>query len=113
MHGIDEPKKGRENNGLYQRLIAPNNPTSPHGWAVDRWYRCRMGEHQTTVVGSRRITFVEALGKGGFGAVYLADIQGRGNFAQRLAVKVLNEELSHDADVVGRQRDEARLLAQL
>ncbi|MEC9389729.1 MAG: serine/threonine-protein kinase [Myxococcota bacterium] len=72
-----------------------------------------MGEHQTTVVGSRRITFVEALGKGGFGAVYLADIQGRGNFAQRLAVKVLNEELSQDADVVGRQRDEARLLAQL
>ena len=72
-----------------------------------------MGVHQTTAVGTRRITFVEALGKGGFGAVYLADVQSKDNFAQRLAVKVLNEEMSHNADVVGRQRDEARLLAQL
>jgi len=61
----------------------------------------------------RRITFVEALGKGGFGAVYLADIRSRDNFAQRLAVKVLNEELGDNMEVVGRQRDEARLLAQL
>ena len=72
-----------------------------------------MGVHQTTAVGTRRITFVEALGKGGFGAVYLADVQSNDNFAQRLAVKVLNEEMSDNADVVGRQRDEARLLAQL
>jgi serine/threonine protein kinase len=61
----------------------------------------------------RRITFVEALGKGGFGAVYLADIRSRNNFSQRLAVKVLNEELGDNLEVVGRQRDEARLLAQL
>jgi serine/threonine protein kinase len=61
----------------------------------------------------RRITFVEALGKGGFGAVYLADIRSRDNFAQRLAVKVLNEELGDNLELVGRQRDEARLLAQL
>ena len=56
---------------------------------------------------------MEALGKGGFGAVYLADIRSRDNFAQRLAVKVLNEELGNNLEVVGRQRDEARLLAQL
>jgi serine/threonine protein kinase len=56
---------------------------------------------------------VEALGKGGFGAVYLADIRSRNNFSQRLAVKVLNEELGDNLEVVGRQRDEARLLAQL
>ena len=62
---------------------------------------------------NRRITFVEALGKGGFGAVYLADVHSRDNFAQRVAIKVLNEELENNHDVVGRQRDEARLLAQL
>jgi serine/threonine protein kinase len=61
----------------------------------------------------RRITFVEALGKGGFGAVYLADVRTRDNFAQRLAVKVLNENLGDNEEVVKRQRDEARLLAQL
>ena len=61
----------------------------------------------------RRISFVEALGKGGFGAVYLADIRSRSNFEQRLAVKVLNEELGNNEEVVRRQRDEARLLAQL
>ena len=62
---------------------------------------------------NRRITFVEALGKGGFGAVYLADVHSRDNFAQRVAIKVLNEDLENNHDVVGRQRDEARLLAQL
>ena len=48
----------------------------------------------------------------GFGAVYLADIRSRSNFEQRLAVKVLNEELGNNEEVVRRQRDEARLLAQ-
>ena len=38
----------------------------------------------------RRIEFVETLGRGGFGAVYLADVHGRDNFVQRLAVKVLS-----------------------
>jgi serine/threonine protein kinase len=61
----------------------------------------------------RRISFVEALGKGGFGSVYLADVQSRKNFVQRIAIKILNEELRGNEDVVGRQRDEARLLAQL
>ncbi|MAY81506.1 MAG: hypothetical protein CL930_12065 [Deltaproteobacteria bacterium] len=61
----------------------------------------------------RRISFVEALGKGGFGSVYLADVRSRQNFVQRIAIKILNEELTGNEDVVGRQRDEARLLAQL
>lgn len=67
----------------------------------------------STELERRRITFVEALGKGGFGAVFLADIRSRSNFAQRLAIKVLNEELGENEEVVRRQRDEARLLAQL
>jgi serine/threonine protein kinase len=61
----------------------------------------------------RRITFVEALGKGGFGSVFLADIRSQSNFEQRLAVKVLNEEMRDNEEVMCRQRDEARLLAQL
>jgi serine/threonine-protein kinase len=61
----------------------------------------------------RRISFIEALGKGGFGSVYLADVRSRNNFVQRIAIKILNEELTENEDVVGRQRDEARLLAQL
>ena len=61
----------------------------------------------------REVTFVEPLGKGGFGSVYLADVRGKDNFVQRIAVKVLNEELGDEADLVARQRDEARILAQL
>ncbi len=61
----------------------------------------------------RRIKFVEALGKGGFGSVYLADVRSRDNFAQRLAIKVLNEDLDGNVEIAGRQRDEARLLGQL
>ena len=61
----------------------------------------------------RSIRFIETIGKGGFGAVYLAEVQGRGGFTQRLAVKVLSEELSGSADVAARHRDEARLLGLL
>lgn len=61
----------------------------------------------------RNIRFIETIGKGGFGAVYLAEVQGRGGFTQRLAVKVLSEELSNSADVAARHRDEARLLGLL
>ncbi len=64
-------------------------------------------------MGNRRVTFVEALGRGGFGAVYLVDIEGRDSFVQRVAVKLLNDDLKNEADIVARQRDEARLLAQL
>ncbi len=63
--------------------------------------------------GPREVTFVEPLGKGGFGAVYLANVRGQDNFVQRIAVKVLNEDLGENEDLVARQRDEARILAQL
>jgi serine/threonine protein kinase len=61
----------------------------------------------------RRIRFVEILGQGGFGAVYLADVEGRSGFRQRLAVKILSADLSQRDDIAARQRDEARLLASL
>ena len=72
-----------------------------------------MSSSDDGAVGHRRIEFVEALGRGGFGAVFLADVRSRNNFEQRLAIKVLNKELGENQEVVGRQRDEARLLAQL
>ena len=45
--------------------------------------------------------------------MYLADVYGENDFVQRLAVKLLSEEVSEYPDLVARQRDEARLLAQL
>jgi hypothetical protein len=45
--------------------------------------------------------------------VYLADVYGENDFVQRLAVKLLSDEVSEYPDLVARQRDEARLLAQL
>jgi len=65
------------------------------------------------MVAFRQIQFVETLGRGGFGAVYLADVQQRPGFIQRLAIKILSEEMTAMADIAARQRDEARLLAQL
>ncbi|MCK6507507.1 serine/threonine protein kinase, partial [Myxococcota bacterium] len=61
----------------------------------------------------RRIELIQTLGQGGFGAVYLADVHGRDDFVQRLAVKVLSAEMSAEPDIAARQRDEARLLARL
>lgn len=59
------------------------------------------------------MSFVEVLGRGGFGSVYLADVYGQDDFVQRLAIKVLSAEMNEIGDVAARQRDEARLLAQL
>ena len=67
-----------------------------------------------SIVGQgRRVEFLSVLGRGGFGAVYLADLHGRDGFVQRVAIKVLNELMSESADIAARQRDEARLLARL
>lgn len=63
--------------------------------------------------GGRRVEFVALLGRGGFGSVYLADVHGRDRFVQRVAIKVLNEQVSDSTDIAARQRDEARLLARL
>jgi serine/threonine protein kinase len=65
------------------------------------------------VSGSRRVEFLEVLGRGGFGAVYLADLHGQDGFVQRVAVKVLDARMNESSDIAARQRDEARLLARL
>jgi hypothetical protein len=62
---------------------------------------------------ARVLEFVSVLGKGGFGSVYLAHLRGPSGFRRRVAVKVMNEELVGNADLLARQRDEARLLGLL
>jgi hypothetical protein len=61
----------------------------------------------------RSFKLLETLGEGAFGAVHLAEIGGDEGFVQRLAVKWLHPQWSHDAELAGRLRDEARLLALL
>ncbi len=60
----------------------------------------------------RRIKFVELIGKGAFGEVYLVDVHRGSNFVQRIALKLLKMD-SGGAEIAARLRDEARLLAQL
>jgi len=60
-----------------------------------------------------RFRFIEVLGRGSFGTVYLADMATSRGLHQRVAVKVLHFEGEELAEVVARHRDEARLLAQL
>ena len=59
--------------------------------------------------GNRELEFLSTLGQGGFGTVYLANLHGRDRFVRRVAVKVLRIN-ADDPELVGRQRDEARLL---
>jgi hypothetical protein len=61
----------------------------------------------------RSFKLLETLGEGAFGAVHLAEIGSDEGFVQRLAVKWLHPQWSHDAELAGRLRDEARLLALL
>ena len=56
---------------------------------------------------------ISVVGKGGFGAVYKARLEGRGGFTKTVALKVLNAEMARQPDVGARLRDEARLLALL
>ena len=67
----------------------------------------------SSVESNRTITFLETLGRGGFGEVYLAELRSGDNFVQRVAIKLLNEAMGGLADIVARHLDEARLLAQL
>ena len=62
---------------------------------------------------SRRIKLLSPLGKGGFGAVYLADVTSPDGLVQRLAIKLLHESWAKDASITARARDEARLMSQL
>ncbi len=61
----------------------------------------------------RSFKLLETLGEGAFGAVHLAEVRDDDDFVQTLAVKWLHPRWSADADLAGRLRDEARLLALL
>lgn len=58
----------------------------------------------------RSYRIVERLGEGAFGAVYLAETVG-GGLARRVAIKVPHPDKVNVPGLVGRLRDEARLLA--
>ncbi len=58
---------------------------------------------------SRRYRIHETIGRGAFGTVYRATLEGRGGFAKTVAVKVLNQT-QHWDETAARLRDEARLL---
>lgn len=60
--------------------------------------------------GRRELEFIAELGRGGFGAVYLANLHGADRFVRRVAVKVMKPGLHLDQQLLARQRDEARLL---
>jgi len=61
----------------------------------------------------REIRFIRLLGKGGFGAVYLADSVSEGGLVQRMAVKILHDARGAVPEIAARARDEARLLSQV
>ncbi len=61
----------------------------------------------------RRLELRRLLGTGGFGEVFLGDLYGSDGFARKVAVKCVRAALQHRADIVGRHRDEARLLGRL
>ncbi|HND31619.1 MAG TPA: serine/threonine-protein kinase, partial [Myxococcota bacterium] len=67
-----------------------------------------MVEGSVNVGRSYRVT--ELLGRGAFGAVYLADTVGAG-LPKKVAVKVLNPDRAVSPELVGRLRDEARMLS--
>lgn len=60
--------------------------------------------------GSRSYRVSALLGQGAFGAVYLADTVGTG-IRRRVAIKLLRPEKASTGGLIGRLRDEARMLA--
>ncbi len=58
----------------------------------------------------RRYHVLEAVGRGGFGTVYKAEHIGPGGFTKRVALKILNPDVSHQTGFGQRLRDEARML---
>lgn len=62
------------------------------------------------VSGARSYKVLSQLGQGAFGAVYLADTLGTG-LERRVAIKLLRPEKATIPGLIGRLRDEARMLA--
>ncbi len=62
---------------------------------------------------ARRYKVLGAVGRGGFGTVYRAELLGESGFSKRVALKVLNADMADVAEIAGRLRDEARILGLL
>ena len=58
----------------------------------------------------RRYLVHEAIGQGGFGTVYRAQMSGEGGFTREVALKVLNPDVQGVDEIAARLRDEARIL---
>jgi len=59
---------------------------------------------------ARRYEVLDTVGVGAMGTVYRAQMRGKGDFAKRVALKVLHSEKSETEDIARRLRDEARIL---
>jgi serine/threonine-protein kinase len=59
---------------------------------------------------ARRYRVIGAVGRGGFGTVYRADVLGERGFTKPVALKLLSAEKAGVDDALGRFRDEARVL---
>lgn len=68
---------------------------------------------QTAAFRQGELRLLDVIGSGGFGTVYRAEIVGEMGFRKAVAVKVLSEEGQTDTEIVGRLRDEARILGLL
>jgi len=63
---------------------------------------------------ARSFRILRTLGRGSYGVVHLAEVRDEDtDFVQTLALKCLHERYDHDTEVLGRLRDEARLLGLL
>ena len=60
-----------------------------------------------------QLSLLQVLGQGGFGKVFLADVQSGSSFQQRVAIKVLHPEYQQETQLLARQLDEARMLGLL